>query len=493
MAVSTGRTARYGGAVATFTTAASPGAALSALFTNIDTALTTAGWTRIINGGASGPNTYTSNGESGLETLFLVLSTGGYGIASGVELSGGSYICAALCQWADASGNYCNKMGAPRLSSSAGQPSTGINVLPLAASTTYEHFWVVDKDGLFIGATPSGTSNGLRWLWTGVAARPASYRGSFTSTGTIANGTNVVIGLSGNPVAAGYQVGDIIEIVGQQVGGSTATLGDIVACRISALTTSSVTVDSITALTATLASGALVGEMPQPLYGGTFNQASQGPFGVSANTIVAPLPGWAGQSGSAFGAANLWSQQLSSTGTGGAAGSADGATGAYKANGCNWQFNSPTPAGLATSGVDPRTGAAYMAREVMACQPNSPTPWSTFILGYCKYARVDQRTSTAAAVGTLGRELQSSTNEWVAVTHASSTPTIWAGPFPKTSPTVTVRMLDRGSEFMGDYLIVNEPASSGSDNLQMMTMDRPLPNDFVTPALPTNVFNQGLD
>lgn len=476
MSVQTSRTARYGGAVSTFATGASPGAALATLFGAIDTILTNAGWTKIQNTGSPGPNTYTSPGESGNDFLFIQMTTGGY-TASG-DIAGGSYLCIATCQWADASGNYCNRLGAPRTSGSAGQPSQSINCLSLAASTTYQYAAVCDKDGICIVATPSGTTNGLRWLWCGVAQR-VNGRSTFTTTGTVANGTNVSIGLSGNPITAGYQVGDALILAGQQVGVGTATLGDLVAFRIQAMTTSTITAEYIGGLSQTLSSGALVGEAPQPYHGWGLNTATIGPSEITtAKHVVAPMLGYAIQTKSNLSTTNLWSFLVSSNGTG----NIDNATAvAPLMEAMVARVGSPTPSGLGTTGTEPRCNA-NLIRQI-APVPQNQTPATGGSPGYLKYLWQDQRNAGSPnTVSTIGRAL-ATTEEWVCVT-AADTRSYWMGPFPATTPTVRIRKLACTNEYAGEYIILTDSGLSSSDDAQVTIIDRAYPNDYIATVAP---------
>ena len=487
MAVATSRTARYGGAVATFTTAASPGAALLALFNAVDAMLIAAGWTRTLNTGSPGPNRYTSPGESGGDHLFIEMTTGGYGTAAGTDLSGGSFLCISTAQWQDATTNYCNRLGAPRLSNVAGQPSASVNCLTLVASTTYEYAAVCDLDGICIVATPSATANGLRWLWCGNLQFP-SRRATFTTTGTVANGSSVVIGLSGNPIAAGYQMGDVMMLAGQQAGGATATLGDLVAFKIVGITTTSVTAETIGGLSATLAIGALVGEHPQPYHAWKLNQATVGPAEpTTALHYVAPAAGYAVQLLNGFYATqNLWSYLVSSNGTG----NFDGSTASVPAqNPGTATVTMLTPSGLTTTGLEPRCNA-NLIRQIAPTPQNASFNTGAFS-GFMRYLWLDQRNAGSAnTVGTIGRAMQT-TEEWVCVTAADSR-SYWMGPFPATTPTVRVRKLACTDSIAGDYALVEPSTDASGDDNQITIIDRPYIQDFQVPNSPTNAINQGL-
>ena len=488
MSVQTSRTARYGGAVATITTAASPGAALTTLFNTIDGLLVAAGWTRTLNTGSPGPNRYTSPGEAGGDSLFIEMTTGAYGTAAGTDLSGGSFLCIATAQWMDNTTNYCNKLGAPRTSNSAGQPSDSVNCLTLVASTTYEYAAVVDKDGVCIVATPSATANGLRWLWCGNLQVP-NRRANFTTTGTVANGNNVVIGLSGNPIAAGYVVGDVLMLAGQEAGGGTATLGDLVAFRVVDISTTSVTAEYIGGLSKTVSIGALVGEQPQPYHGFRLNQASVGPAEVTtAIHVLAPVSGYAVQSQGNLSTTNLWAYLVSSNGTG----NHDGSTAASPfvfTPGPMQPDNPPFPSGLNTTGFETRTNS-NLIRQIAPWPPNQ-SPQTGGSPGYMRYLWRDQRAvGSPNTVGTIGRLMQT-TQEWVCVTAVDSK-SYWMGPFPATSPTVRIRAVGAADCSPGEYILVEPSTDASGDDNQIAIIDRAYLSDYQAPTPPTNAFNQGL-
>ncbi len=428
MAVATDRTARYGGASSTFTTAASPGASITALKTAVTTALTTAGWTSM------GGDRYSSPGESGTEFLFLYVASAGNGTASGVMApSGGSYLLVAPLQWGNGSGNYCNQLGTPVLAT-ASHPKVPYNVLSLTASTTYEYAIVADKDGICVVCSPSGSATESHILNTGIGHRIPGARATFTSTGTI-TGTptaNLTVNLSGNPIAAGYRPGDIIMIVGQQVGQVTATLGDIISTKIVSLTTSSVTLDYVAALSGTLAAGTLLGEDPQPYIGlPLIPGTGSNPYSAGQTAHCAPV---AGQGiteisipppGSGF---NLWAYQISGTGTGDMDGNQSGTTIGLTAAPL---LGSSLASVISASDNRTKTasGVSYITRPTYVVDGINFTQGSQFTRGAFKYLYQDTRTSSFASTGAFAKDVTTKLEEWVAVNYASVA-SFWMGPFP---------------------------------------------------------------
>lgn len=307
MAIATARTTKFGGAASTFATVASPGAALTTLFNAIDTALIAAGWTNIFTG--TNTNSYSSPGESGNEKLFLVMATGAMGVVSGVDVSGGSYLWAGVCQYADGSGNYYNSFGYPHLSTPDGVANT---VLELEPSLTWDYAIVADKDGLAVAAVPTTShADGPYFLNTGVLKRPAGVNANILVTSaTISSGagSNVTVNVTTDPIAAGYLPGDIVAVIAQN--GISGHLADTFSTRLISLTSSSVTLELVPTLGATIATGALIGEDPQPFFGMCRTQGvvAQQPFPTNNGLAkCSPFPGISMNT-----AANMWTTHQSS-------------------------------------------------------------------------------------------------------------------------------------------------------------------------------------
>jgi hypothetical protein len=310
MATATARTAKFGGAAATFTTAASPGAALSTLFSAADTALTSAGWTSIYS--TTNAALYSSNGESGTETMFLRLATGAMGTATGGDISGGSYLVCGLCQYADASGNYYNCFGAPKLQNSDLAANTCLELEP---SLTWDYVIVADKNGITIAALPTTShANQPYWIHTGLLSRSAGINTTnlvTSSTIAQAGGTGITVNVTTNPIAAGYVVGDGVMVCAQGGTGGANHLADLFSTRIIGLTTSSVTLEVVPSLSQTMAAGALIGADPQPFHGTARTTTSS--FGAVYNNTVGgaklfPVP-YIGMNTNT----NQWTAQLSTT------------------------------------------------------------------------------------------------------------------------------------------------------------------------------------
>jgi hypothetical protein len=112
---------------------------------------------------------------------------------------------------------------------------------------------------------------------------------SFVSNATVTAGFDKTFNFaSGDPIAAGYKVGDPVMIVSQET--STASNFQIPLCssRITALTTSSITVKEVKE---TVQAGALIGHDPMPFYcvnststGG--NPASMGMHNLNDETVT---------------------------------------------------------------------------------------------------------------------------------------------------------------------------------------------------------------
>jgi hypothetical protein len=228
MSVATKRTALFGGSDAQFSTVASPGADIGALFTLVDSALTTAGWTHtIITAGAEAY--YYSTGESGTETLWLHVRTGAMGTASGTNLSGGSYLLCAPCQYIDGSGNQWNQMGGVNTANTgAGYQSTSA-AIEFEASLTWDFAIVADKNSIVVWTVPTTSHTTVPYvLMAGVLERPVGVLGKLVTTADYtflgATDTNVTLTVGSSPIAAGYQLGDVVEVVSQQAGPGGTTL-----------------------------------------------------------------------------------------------------------------------------------------------------------------------------------------------------------------------------------------------------------------------------
>jgi hypothetical protein len=523
MATATARTAKFGGAASTFATVASPGAALSTLFNAIDTALTTAGWTNIFSG--TNTKSYSSNGEAGTETLFLVMTTGAMGTASGVDVSGGSYLSAGCCQFADASGNYYNSFGYPHLQTADGLANT---VLELEASLTWDYAIVADKDGLAVTALPTTShANQAYFIHTGVLKRATGIRATnLVTSGTIssAGGSNVAVNVTSNPIAAGYQVGDIVTVLAQN--GISGHLADTFSTRIMTMTSSSVTLELVPTLGANIASGALIGEDPQPIFGTPRNGAAVFP------NVYAPSSGSAkcapfGMSG-LNSQANLWtSQQGSALGNVIANNTFVFEPGSFSLNGAS---------GDATVRPDARSGSYLLDTACIWDSSSTPVGYRGKIGG-----RLFQDATAAGSLpGTLavtfGKRHTVTGEEWVQWGSTTQAASFWMGPFPVVNATtkqivnaasdslsgaavecITLEqnvssdgyestatlqtaawLIDANIDFQTSDLqatMLDQGGSTSSDDVQPVLIDQPYPLDYTyaPTSQETPNFNRGFN
>ena len=219
-------------------------------------------WRFLSSAGAS-DKVYTSTGESGNEKIFVQV---GYNTNPAPVINFRNF------QFFSAS----RKFGYNPV-----YPGTLTNITSqygFTAATTVNYAFVADKDS-FIGIT-SDTANARRLFGGGLLKRlPTLSSTFFTSNATVTAGANKTFNFSsGDPVAAGYRVGDRVFVVSQEAdSGSTYTQTiPVYAAVITALTTSSITIDNAKETTA---AGALVGHDPQPFWC----------MGISANTSPSAL------------------------------------------------------------------------------------------------------------------------------------------------------------------------------------------------------------
>jgi hypothetical protein len=428
MAVATARTSLFGGADATFATAASPGAALTALFTAVDTALVAAGWTKIFTG--TNENLYSSNGESGTETLFMRVATAGFGTVSGATIIGGSYLIAGMCQYADSSGNYYNAYGFARVSSAAGGLTN--TCLALEASLTWHYAIVADKNGIFIVTSPTTShANNPFFLNTGLLGRPQGINAvNLVTSSTInaAGGANIAVNVSANPITAGYQIGDPVIVVAQNAGGS-GRLADLFATRISALTTTSVTLDFVPTLSANIVSGALIGEDPQPIFGchQTLTAIGQQPWATNNGLAKLPPPTFpylnTANPSNPNAVANLWSTWQQET------------TGDRVANNSNCWIGSANMLGGGNS--DAATRPDGRTNSYFVDTPYGRDATSSGIINRGKpLTRCYESTRNAFSASltvTYARRYAATGEEYVGIESTAMACEVWFGPFSVTN------------------------------------------------------------
>lgn len=253
MATAVTRTAAAGGTDAQQTSA-------QGFWNQFTATLVAAGWTAL-DTITSQDIVYTSVGESGNEKLYVRAqwATTNFNVFH--------------YQFWDSTGHAgYNRIG-PATSSATQFTFTGGNSLDYIIVATLDSFAAVTRD----------TTSNNRRLIVGGNIRRASWVNSsfFTSNGSVSSGANAVFNFSsGNPVAAGYKVGDPVMVISQQTSGPAAGVIPVYSAYITALTTSSITIDFAEANTD---AGAFIGTDPMPFFFFT-NTANTDP-GVSTNYV----------------------------------------------------------------------------------------------------------------------------------------------------------------------------------------------------------------
>lgn len=310
MALVAKRTAAAGGADATQTTAAGVCGVIESL-------LTTAGWTEIFNY-LSAPGSWTASTPYTLGAIISVNSNIYQCIQSGTSTTGsgpsgesqalndGSVIwrfitsaagSAKVFQSNGESGNEnlyvridCNTNSAPSVNLatyqyfdvtakfgynrlSAGWAFNAAHHQNYTAGNTVNYVMVANKDAFQVFTNDS--ANNRRMYGLGRLNRPPGTIATFfTSNATVTAGTNRTFNFSsGDPVAAGYKIGDRVFVVSQQANVSSPFNGliPLYGAIITALTTSSITID---VAQETTAAGAFIGADPQPLFNWVVNASA---------------------------------------------------------------------------------------------------------------------------------------------------------------------------------------------------------------------------
>lgn len=249
------RTAAAGGADAQQTSA-------EGMWNQITAALISAGWTTHYTITAQ-DIVYTSTGESGNEKLYLRIAWATTNL---------NY---AMYQYFDSSGGAGYNAVMPAASFST--------QFTFTAGNNHDYVIVANKDA-FSCITRDVTSNARRLLVAGNLTRNHNEIATFfTSNATVTAGANKTFNFSsGNPVTAGYKVGDVIMVVSQQTTGPAAGVIPVYSAQITALTTSSITVDYAQEDTD---AGAFVGMNPMPFFYFT-NTANADPFSTANYVYV---------------------------------------------------------------------------------------------------------------------------------------------------------------------------------------------------------------
>lgn len=189
---------------------------------------------------------YTSTGESGNEKLYVRVY---YQTASGTTVNLTHY------QYWDGTFGY-NRIG---------PASNAVSQHTFTAGNTVNYAFVADKDS-FCGIF-NDSANNRRVIGGGRLIRTANVNPTyFISNGTVTAGLNKTFSFaSGDPIAAGYKLGDRVFVVSQQSNLSDPHVNTIplYAAKIVALTTSSITIDEAKETTN---SGAFIGADPMPLW-----------------------------------------------------------------------------------------------------------------------------------------------------------------------------------------------------------------------------------
>lgn len=125
------------------------------------------------------------------------------------------------------------------------------------------YIMVADKDNFVCATVDSANS---KWFIAGghLKRNPNTNQNTFATTGTVVAGANRTITVaSGNPVTAGYVVGDRVFVVAQEGSSPTNEQIPCYAAIITALTSTTITIDQAQESTAT---GALIGADPRPMF-----------------------------------------------------------------------------------------------------------------------------------------------------------------------------------------------------------------------------------
>lgn len=148
-----------------------------------------------------------------------------------------------------------------------------------SGSTTINFAVIADKDSIHMVTVDQ--LNAKRTINFGLLRRfPTVNTTSFVSNNSVTVGANKTFTFSsGDPVAAGYQIGDPIMVVSQQTTGSGNMIIPCFSSRITALTTNSITVLNVPEA---VDPGALVGADPFPAYGINSQATSGNPFATNA-------------------------------------------------------------------------------------------------------------------------------------------------------------------------------------------------------------------
>ncbi len=189
---------------------------------------------------------YTSTGESGAELITMRIFAQTATTAS---------INMVMYQYWDGTFGY-NRIG---------PNANAVVQITFTAGNTHNYAVAADKDAFF-GIFNDNTNN-RRLIGGGRLIRlPTVNSTYFVSNATVTAGANKTFNFSsGNPIAAGYKLGDRVFVVSQQANAADPfdPTVPLYAAKITGLTTSSITID---VALETTSSGALIGADPMPLW-----------------------------------------------------------------------------------------------------------------------------------------------------------------------------------------------------------------------------------
>jgi hypothetical protein len=199
---------------------------------------------RFLTASGNSDRIYTSNGESGTETLYMRVY---YQTASGTTVNMTMY------QYWDGTFGY-NRIG---------PAANAVSQHTFTAGNTVNYAVVADKDN-FVGIF-NDSANNRRLIGGGRLNRVVS-GDYFVSNGSVSAGTNRTFTFaSGDPIASGYKMGDRVFVVSQQANAADPhnTTIPLYAAKVVGLTSSSITIDIAQESTS---AGALIGFDPMPLW-----------------------------------------------------------------------------------------------------------------------------------------------------------------------------------------------------------------------------------
>lgn len=414
---------------------------------------------RFLSSATADNRVYSSNGESGNEVLWL-----------SVNWTSTNFNFYFYQYFDTATGVGYNKVG-PSQSS--------VTQFTFTAGNSHDYVIVADKDG-FAAVTRNVTTNAKNLIVGGNVRRSHTVNPNFfVSNGAVTVGAQKTFNFSsGDPIAAGYKVGDPIMVVSQQTTGPALEIIPVYSAYITALTTSSITVDYAEEATD---AGALVGADPMPFH--YFNPTIGSDPGVNAvilytgNTFIK----W-----KTSGPTNIFQLATARAGFG------------CDAPGKNLAGTTPGPT------VDPnrRTERVHIT-ELTVYQGNAWSPEANEARGTTKHFYFNPRTSDAAwAIGRTNKEVTNYDFVTFPISFPSSGARFVIGPIAISgSSNYTVQWDLNGSDYFvegevyeagllpaGDRL--SSTASSMSPVGDVVPFDSP---DPISPAGGGSGFNSGFN